>query len=313
MKVRYYLLSLSVFVAFLSTPAFGAGTGTVEKKIPFYPGERLTFQVSWLSIPAGEAVLEILPFETINGVSSFHFLMTARTYEAIDFIYKIRDRMDSYADEDMTRSLLYKQHRDGKRKKAVTVRFDWEKKEAQYANYEEKNPPVPIQPGSFDPLSVFYSFRLMPLKEATELQAHVTDGKKCVLGKAKVIKRETIQVRGVSYDTFLVEPDLEHIGGVFEKSKNAKLLVWVTADEARIPVKVKSEVIVGSFVAELIKVEGRPALRTSASPSAPPLAPSTSPHSLSSHLSGIFPFLFHHGFLFTSTPGSTISSSKLNE
>jgi hypothetical protein len=290
MKIRYFLLSLSVFLAYFSTPSFGAGTGGAEKSIPFYPGEKLTFQVSWLSIPAGEAVLEILPFETINGVNSFHFSMTARTYEAIDFIYKIRDRMDSYADEGMTRSLLYKQHRDGKRKKAVTVHFDWEKKEAQYANYEEKNPPIPILPGSFDPLSVFYSFRLMPLKEAIELQAPVTDGKKCVLGKAKVIKRETIQVREVSYDTFLVEPDLEHIGGVFEKSKNARLLVWVTADEACIPVKVRSEVIVGSFVAELIKVEGRPAIRSSALPSAPhalrlpfPTKPSP-PHSLSSHL-----------------------------
>jgi len=98
----------------------------------------------------------------------------------------------------------------------------------------------------------------MPLREGIELEAPVTDGKKCVMGKAKVIRRETIRVRGVAYDTFLVEPGLEHIGGVFEKSKNAKLLVWVTADEACIPVRVKSEVIVGSFVAELISVEGRP-------------------------------------------------------
>jgi hypothetical protein len=112
--------------------------------------------------------------------------------------------------------------------------------------------------------------------------------------------------------TPLLEPDLEHIGGVFEKSKNAKLMVWVTADEARIPVKVKSEVIVGSFVAELIKVEGRPALRSSASPPAPPLAPSTSPHSLSSHLRGIFPFLFHHGFLFTSPPFYYISLAGMD-
>jgi len=273
MKVRFFLFILSILWLLLSTSSFGAGTDVVEKKIPFYPGERLTFQVRWLAIPAGEAVLEILPFETINGVKSFHFLMTARTYEVIDFIYKIRDRMDSYADEGMTRSLLYKQRRDGKRKKAVTVYFDWEKKEAQYANYEEKNPPVPILPGSFDPLSIFYSFRLMPLKEAIELQAPVTDGKKCVLGKARIIRRETIRVRGVSYDTFLVEPSLEHIGGVFEKSKDAKLLVWVTADEACIPVKVESEVIVGSFVAELIKVEGRPTIRSGASPSAPSFVP----------------------------------------
>jgi hypothetical protein len=266
---------LSVFLVCISTHSFGAGTGGVKKSIPFYPGERLTFQVTWLSIPAGEAVLEILPFETTNGVKSFHFSMTARTYEAIDFIYKIRDSMDSYTDEGMTRSLLYRQRRDGKRKKAVTVHFDWEKKEAQYTNYDEKNPPISILPGSFDPLSVFYSFRLMPLKEAMELQAPVTDGKKCVLGRAKVIKRETIRVREVSYDTFLVEPNLEHIGGVFEKSKDAKLLVWVTADEACIPVRVKSEVIVGSFVAELIRVEGRPDIRSDASPFKPSLTSNT--------------------------------------
>jgi hypothetical protein len=54
------------------------------------------------------------------------------------------------------------------------------------------------------------------------------------------------------FDTYLVEPDLKDIGGVFRKSKNAKLEVWVTSDNRHIPVKIKSKVIVGSFVAELI-------------------------------------------------------------
>jgi len=49
-----------------------------------------------------------------------------------------------------------------------------------------------------------------------------------------------------------VEPEIRHIGGVFEKSKDAKLNVWVTADERRLPVKITSKVIIGSFVAELI-------------------------------------------------------------
>ena len=278
MKIRYFLLSLSVFLAYLSTPSFGAGTGAVEKKIPFYPGEKLTFQVSWLSIPAGEAVLEILPFETINGVNSFHFLMTARTYEAVDLLYKVRDLMDSYTDEGMTRSLHYTQRQDGKRKKAITVNFDWERKEAQYSNFGEKNRPIPIMPGSFDPLSVFYAFRLLPLKEGAELQAAVTDGKKCVVGRAKVLKRETIRVRGTSYDTFVVEPNLEHIGGVFDKGKNAKVQMWVTADKACIPVRVKSELLLGSFVAELISVEGRTPVQTNDSPSPPPSALDTSSH-----------------------------------
>ncbi len=258
MKIRFLLFLLGLSWMHFSALPLGAGKEAAERDIPFHPGERLTFQVTWLSIPAGEAVLEILPPETIDGVKSFHFSMMARTYEAIDLIYKVRDRMDSYTDEGMTRSLLYRQHRDGRRKKAVTVHFDWEKQEAQYSNFGATIQPIPILPGSFDPLSVFYAFRLLPLKEGTEIQAIVTDGKKCVVGKAKIIRRETINVRGTSYDTFLVEPDLQHIGGVFDRGKNAKVQIWVSADKASIPIRVKSELFLGSFVAELISLEGRP-------------------------------------------------------
>ncbi|MGA8180500.1 MAG: DUF3108 domain-containing protein, partial [Desulfobacterales bacterium] len=58
------------------------------------------------------------------------------------------------------------------------------------------------------------------------------------------------------YDTYLIEPELKHIGGVFEKSKNAKIQLWVTADKRKIPVKIKSKVAVGSFVGELVSATG---------------------------------------------------------
>jgi hypothetical protein len=227
-----------------------------ENELPFSPGEKLTFQVRWAFIPAGEAILEVFPVETVNAISSYHFVMTARTYEHIDFFYMVRDRIDSYTDEDMTHSILYKKVKKGKSRKRVVVNFDWKKQEVQYSNFGAKMDPVSILPGSFDPLSVFYAFRLDELKENTVIKAPVTDGKKSVIGKARVIKREKITVPSGVYETYLVEPDLEQLGGVFKKSKNAKLQIWVTADKKHIPVKVKSKVIVGSFVAELIRIEG---------------------------------------------------------
>lgn len=57
---------------------------------------------------------------------------------------------------------------------------------------------------------------------------------------ARTIKRETITVAHGTYDTYLVEPGLQHIGGVFQKSKEAKLKIWVSADARRIPIKIKS-------------------------------------------------------------------------
>jgi hypothetical protein len=234
-----------------------------EKRIPFSPGEKLFFEVRWAFIPAAEGVLEILPMETIEGVKCYHFTMTSRTYEFVDVFYKVRDRMEAFADEGMTRSILYKKAQDGKRKRRISVNFDWEKLQARYSNFDERGDPVSILPGSFDPLSVFYAFRLFQLKEGEELKAPVTDGKKCIVGRAKVIKREKIKVKDAFYDTFLVEPDLEQLGGVFEKSKNAKLQVWVTADGSSIPVRVKSEVLVGSFVAELVSASGLTQLQVS--------------------------------------------------
>lgn len=231
----------------------GETTRAAVNHLPFSPGEKLTFQVRWSFIPAGKVVLEILPVETAEGFRAYHFVMTARTYPLVDVFYKVRDRIDSYTDTQMTRSLLYRERSTGRRPKDVAVTFNWKKGEVQYSNFGEKRAPIPLLPGAFDPLSIFYAFRLCDLSKNTHLEMPVSDGKKCVVGKATVIKRETVFLVSGAYDTYLVEPDLKHIGGVFEKSPNAKMQIWVTADERRIPVIIKSKVKVGSFVAELVK------------------------------------------------------------
>ena len=257
-RLRASMRSLVIFTAivFITILGFAERVTALERSLPFHPGEKLTFQVKWSFIPAAEAVLEILPIETIQGIPSHHFVMIAKTYPFIDLFYKVRDRIDAFTDTGITHSILYKKQRKGKSKKNVIVTFNWEKHTTHYSNQGKKAKPILIKPGSFDPLSVFYAFRRYDLKVGTKLQIPVTDGKKCVEGEATVIKREKITVANRTYDTFLVEPDLKHIGGVFEKSKHAKLEIWVTADTQKIPVKMKSKVIVGSFVAELISAEG---------------------------------------------------------
>jgi len=256
---RLGVRSILIISLAILTCLSGYSAAADKHSLPFSPLEKITFRVKWAFITAGEANLELLPMESVNGIKSFHIVFTARTSEFVDLFYKVRDRIDSYTNADMTRSMLYRKQHKGRSKKDVIVTFDWERKLAQYSNFGEEMAPVPILPGTFDPLSVFYAFRLYDLKENAEVNLPVTDGKKCIMGKAKVIRRERIHVQGNSYDTYLVEPDLEHIGGVFRKSRNAKLQIWVTADDKRLPVRIKSKVTVGSFVAELISfVEGTP-------------------------------------------------------
>lgn len=251
------LKGLTLIIAAIAILGSSPCVNASEKDFPFYPGEKLTFLLKWTIIPAGESVLEVLPMETINGVKAYHFLLTAKSNAFIDTFYKVRDKIDAYANTEMTHSMLYKKKQnEGSTHRDIVVNFDWQNNKAQYTNFTDKQPPIDIQSGSFDPLSAFYFVRLFDFQEKSKVERPVTDGKKCVIGKLSVIKRETLKLKSGTYDTYLIEPEIEHIGGVFEKSKDAKIQLWVTADKRRIPVKIKSKVAVGSFVGELVSATG---------------------------------------------------------
>ena len=53
------------------------------------------------------------------------------------------------------------------------------------------------------------------------------------------------------FDTVVVEPTIEGVGGVFRKSRKAKLRIWFTDDGRRMPVRFSTEVAVGRFTMEL--------------------------------------------------------------
>ena len=226
-----------------------------DPSLPFAPGERLRFHLRWTVVPAGEAVLEVLPTQVIDGQEVYHFRLTAESNAFVDLFYKVRDRIDAFASIDMTRAVRYfhKQH-EGDNRKDVAVNFDWNQDVAVY-NDGRSDTKIEIKPGTFDPLSVFYYSRMINFETNGIIECPVSDGKKCVDGMARIIKRETIHVVSGTYDTFLIEPDLKHVGGVFEKSKDAKIRLWITADDRHIPVKIASKVSVGSFVGELVAIE----------------------------------------------------------
>jgi hypothetical protein len=231
-------------------------SGDPYRQLPFKPGEKLTYQLSWEFVPVGVAVLEVLPMTTFNSQEVHHFKVTVETNSAIDAIYKVRDRIEAYAHADMTRSVLFKKkQREGKHKRDVTVTFDWENMTAQYTNRGKEREPVSIKPGTYDPVSLFYAFRLQDLKEHSELHAPLTDGKKLVTGTAHILSKESVEVTSGKFDTYVVEPDLKEAGGVFENSEGAQLRVWISADERRIPIKVMCRAPVGYFMGELISVK----------------------------------------------------------
>lgn len=251
---------LSVLMLALAVQALQLCLGSTDTEanaeLPFAPGERLVFELRWAAVPAGKAVLEVMPMKIIDGTEVYHFRMTAESNAFVDMFYKVRDRIDSYVIADMSGTIHYRQKQhEGSSKKTIKVQFDRENSTAQYSDGRKTRNAIEILPGTFDPLSVFYYSRLAKFEPDGIIECPISDGKKLVSGSAKIVRKETIQVPGGKFETYLIEPELKDIGGVFRKSKDAKIQLWVTADERRLPVKIASKVSVGRFIGELITIE----------------------------------------------------------
>ena len=253
---KHLVLTLILVIFSHFFPMTG-NTQVPAKPFPFNPGEKLMYRAKWGPITAGELTLEVLPMETIDGVKAYHFAMIMQTNATIDHIYKVRERQDSYCDIAMTHSILYKKVSEGEHPRDVIVNFYWEKLEATRSNFGEKMAPSHIVPGTFDTVSLYYVIRLKDIKENNLIEIPISEGDNNIMVKAGVAKREMIKIDEKMYDTFEVIPDMENLEAqhVVKKGDVPQLIIWFTADDKMIPVKIQSKVKVGYFVFELIAVE----------------------------------------------------------
>ena len=74
--------------------------------------------------------------------------------------------------------------------------------------------------------------------------------------KVRTGKVEKIWVPAGTYKAIGTVPEMKDLSGVFKKSPDGVLRIWYSADSLKIPVKISSKVIVGSFNARLVSAEG---------------------------------------------------------
>ena len=223
-----------------------------DRALPFSDSERMEYGIFWTKVKAGNATLEVR--KASGDEQGYVFVAKARSNSFIDIFYKVRDTIESHVNEGVSQALLYrKKQREGDYHRDYRVVFNWDEFRAyRYGEHGLKNT-VSIWPGTFDPLSILFYFRTKDLSLGYDFYCPVTDGEKTVIGRAWVVGREEVSTPAGKFDCFVVQPELTHVGGVFKKSPDAELVVWITADERKIPVKVQSEVVVGNFSLQLTK------------------------------------------------------------
>ncbi|MBL7959254.1 DUF3108 domain-containing protein [bacterium] len=223
--------------------------GQNQRKIEnnaFKVGEKLTFSIGWEFISAGTAILNVEKIVRINDIPCYHISAVTNSNAFFSTLYKVRDRLESYVDVDGIFPLRYiKKTYEGGYERNFNVNFNHESQVALISDADSGNSEIKIPQYLQDIISSFYFVRTQPMVEGQDIHLSVFDNGRYKNVTVKVIKKERISVEAGEFDCILVQTPI----GPF--SNKSDLNIWLTDDVRRIPVLMKSKIIIGSVHAEL--------------------------------------------------------------
>jgi hypothetical protein len=212
---------------------------------PFKPGEYLKFSVQYGFIHAGSAYLEIPERSDVQGQPAILLQARAESNKFFSSFYRVHNRIQSFWDDSGRFSRRYVENRrEGGYKAQSDILFDYDKMEARYRDGRT----YPIPPGVQDALSSFYYTRTQALPLGGSIVFDYHASRKSVPLEVRVLGREKVTVPAGTFNCVAVEPVLK-AGGIFKN--RGRLVIWLTDDERRLPVLMRSKVSVVSISVQL--------------------------------------------------------------
>jgi len=247
-------LKVTVILSLLSVLSVYSQTNPeIEKKEPrirkhvnraFSVGEHLVFNIDYGIIHAGEARMSIPDTQWVNGRPCYHVVTTAKSNKFFDPFFKVRDRVETFIDMEGIFPWKFKKkiHEGRYRKKRVII-YDQLNNRVFY-----KKDTIDVPPNIQGVLSSFYFIRTTPLKVGRPVFIENFSEGKIYKLKILVHKKEHVRVPAGEFDCIVVEPILKY-EGIFKQK--GRIVIWLTDDEKRMPVLMKSKALIGTIVVRL--------------------------------------------------------------
>lgn len=233
---------------FLAIPLFLLTLSTSAQALTI--PERLVYDVSWTGIKAGIAVQEV----TAQG-GDLHIVSTARSMGWLTPIFQVNDRTESIISRDVTEGFatpkFYREKiNEGGFHTDKEAKFDATNCKVETKDHLKKTEKTDtISARTFDSLSAIYFVRATgELVVGKSIFIDIYDCKRLWHTEVQVLKREEISTPLGRFKTIVVKPLLK-AEGFF--ARTGEVMVWLTDDSLRIPVKMTTKLKLGRITAVL--------------------------------------------------------------
>jgi hypothetical protein len=203
---------------------------------PFRAGEQVRFAVTWeggpMDVAAGRVtvLVEEVPYR---------FEAMVETADWLTPFFQARDRFVTRSTPDLLPVLHERAIREGRRAFDRAYLYHHEEGRVTVGQTEEDARAggavsLPLVSGARDALTAFFYVRTLPLTAGYEVRLPLNEAGRGQTLVAVVEGRDIIDHEGQPVSVFRVRPRLERL---VERRAPLDVLVWITADERRVPIR----------------------------------------------------------------------------
>lgn len=252
-KIKHYLYIMGFLIAGLMP--FQTSSAITENAPLFQDNSYFNYNIYWSFLKIGSAQLSFHKLEPENRIDKeYEIRFSVKSNELISAIYPVETHIVSTLlklDAQIKPSIYTKNSNEGGKVSESIVRFDYQLNQI----IEEKNkiqlPSIKIESNLQDPLSLIMAICQNDFQAKPIFQQRVSDGGQIVSIRSSYLKTEAIYTEIGEFQTQVINIDPQGLRGVFKKSPDAKVILYLSENTPAIPVKLKSKVRVGNFYAIL--------------------------------------------------------------
>jgi len=240
-----------ILIFFISILCFG------QDQSPYKNGEWLNFKLSYSGwIKAGKASLT-LKEDKLNEL--YHVKAIGKTTGPIKWFFKVEDYYQSYfSNKTGLPKKFIRKINEGGHTKNLTIDFDQTTNKAIVNNIKKNSVKEFVtKPNVHDMLSVFYFLRnnysLDQIKKTKDLSVDMFFDSENYEFKMKFLGLETINTKFGKIKCIKLRPFVQS-GRVFKEKES--LTLWISADNNKIPIRIKADLVVGSIRIDLDAFSG---------------------------------------------------------
>lgn len=206
--------------------------------VPFNVGEQLVYDAKFGALKVGTARMQVAGIETLRGRETWH---TVFGVSGGTFFYKINDSYESWFDTRTFASLRHIQDVDEgsyERKRTFEI-FPDRRVYTENDSEERESVSEPLDDGSF-----LYFIRTVPFSvgQTYTFNRYFRPDRNPVT--IQVLRKERVKVPAGTFDCVVIRPIIKS-RGIFSEGGRAEL--WISDDDRRIMVQLKSQLKIGSL------------------------------------------------------------------